>query len=114
MFVIPQEHSSSSLHKHSSTQHTHALLTFTLFLYLSLKVMHLFASLVAVVVASATVSANEQYRVLILSPVASRSQYHLCAAIAEGLGEAGHEVTFVSSFKLKHTSKYVDVNSKAA
>ncbi|XP_045113912.1 UDP-glucosyltransferase 2-like isoform X2 [Portunus trituberculatus] len=69
------------------------------------RVMHLFATLV-VVVASAAVSASEQYRVLIVTPVASRSQYHLCAAIAEGLGEAGHEVTFVSSFKLKHTSKY--------
>ncbi|MPC69131.1 hypothetical protein E2C01_063346 [Portunus trituberculatus] len=70
------------------------------------RVMHLFATLV-VVVASAAVSASEQYRVLIVTPVASRSQYHLCAAIAEGLGEAGHEVTFVSSFKLKHTSKIV-------
>ncbi|KAK8382894.1 hypothetical protein O3P69_011451 [Scylla paramamosain] len=67
--------------------------------------MHLFTTLV-VVVTSAAAAASEHYRVLIASPVASRSQYHLCAAIAEGLGEAGHEVTFVSSFKLNHTFKY--------
>lgn len=67
--------------------------------------MRLVMVVVLVVTSAAASTLAEQYRVLILGPVASRSQYHLCSSLAEALGEAGHDVTLVSSFKLKHSSK---------
>ncbi|XP_050694529.1 UDP-glucosyltransferase 2-like [Eriocheir sinensis] len=51
-------------------------------------------------------SPTEHYRVLILSPLASRSQYHLCSSLAEALGGAGHDVTLVTSFNSKSSSKH--------
>ena len=66
--------------------------------------------MVVVMAGSAAAAASplpEHYRVLILGPVGSRSLYHLCSSLGEALGDAGHDVTLVSSFKPKSSYKYV-------
>ncbi len=61
----------------------------------------------ALMVTATAASTGDHYRVLILGPLASRSLHHLCSALAEALGDAGHDVTYVTSFKVENQSKYV-------
>lgn len=63
--------------------------------------------LMVLMAGAAIASTDEHYRVLILGPVSSRSLYHLCSALAEALGEAGHDVTYVSPFKVKSYAQLI-------
>ncbi|CAH1101263.1 unnamed protein product [Psylliodes chrysocephalus] len=47
------------------------------------------------------VNITSGFRVLIVSPIPSRSHYNLCRALVDGLTKAGHDVTFVTPFEDK-------------
>ncbi|CAH1101266.1 unnamed protein product [Psylliodes chrysocephalus] len=47
------------------------------------------------------ISATSAFRILIVSPLPSRSHYILCRGLADGLVKSGHDVTFITPFEFK-------------